>query len=331
MHESDRSRANAPDPVADIIRAAGPRPMPPEAHYEQVFAATHAAWQRQLRRRWQRRWLAAAASVAGLLVTGAIIQLSGTGGQDPVAAIALARGTLEVSIDDGASWRSLDETENLVAGTRVRTNDESMASLALNGGGSIRLANQSQMQLGPSRFELIEGTLYFDSDGRAPDASIEIATTFGVVEDIGTQFEVATARNLFRVRVRTGRVSITRAGDDSEITADGGAEIELAASGAAIERALAADDETWTWVEALAIPPRSDSILNYLNWIARETGKQLVWNSRLAQSRAGSEKLVADLAGYTPREVLNVIAATTNFRFTDPGDGTLVIQRTENP
>lgn len=331
MHEHEGGRANAGDPLAEIIRAAGRRAEPPEAYRDQVYEAAHSAWRKKVDSRRRLRWLAAAASVAGLIVAGAIFQVMTTSNTVPAATIAIARGAIELRIDDVESWQGVAGIQNLAPGAHLRTRGDGRATLALAAGGSLRLNVNTEIIVGRSRYELVSGTLYFDSEGRAPDSPIEIATAFGVVQDIGTQFEVATNRNSVRVRVRSGRVALTDSANNVDIAADAGSEVELAADGIAVQREFSPRDPAWSWAARLALPPSSRSILNYLTWIARETGHRLEFDPRNVERIAETENLIGNLEDHTPEEVLDLIVATTDFRYQTIDDGTIVIHRTEVP
>lgn len=331
MHDSDGSQANTVDPVAKVIRAAGRRQAPPSEHYEQVFRAAREAWRRKLASRCRNRWLAVAASAAIVVAGGTILQMLATEDTVMAARITVAQGPVELRLDDTDLWENVSGNLGLAPGAHLRTRADSRAAIALARGGSLRLDVGTEIIVGVGRYELVSGTLYFDSDGRADSRPLEIATALGVVRDIGTQFEVATSQDLLRVRVRSGRVAITDLPVAVEIEGDAGTEIELSPDGNSIRRAFAPDDEAWTWVQALAVTPSSQSILSYLNWIARETGKRLEFASRYVERRAESELLIGDAQGHSPTQVLELISETSDFTYQLTDDGTILIERIDDP
>ncbi|MGD8340339.1 MAG: FecR family protein [Gammaproteobacteria bacterium] len=328
MYEND---GNTADPLAEIIRAAGRRTEPPQEHRDQVFAAARLAWQRKVRARRRIPRLAVAATIAALLVTGALFQLMMNSHIVPAATIAISQGTIELRMSEAESWQDIAGTQHLAPGTHLRTRGDGGVALALAEGGSLRLNANTEIVLSNSRYELVTGTVYFDSDGRASSAPVEIVTAYGIVQDIGTQFEVATIQNVLRVRVRSGRVAVTDRGSDIDIAANAGSEIELSPGGALVQREFPPTDPAWAWVESLAIPPASHSILSYLTWVARETGNRLAFEPYYVERIAATENLMGDLDDHTPLEVLDLIVATTDFRYETTDDGTIVIHRTDVP
>lgn len=327
MHENDARSGLEPDSLAEIIRAAGPRSAPPPKHYDQVFAATRAAWQRKISSRRRRRWLALAASVAGLVFTGALVQLQLQ--TDPIlaASVAITQGDVEFRIVDSGSWKKAGGELILSPGTHVRTASESRAALMLADGGSLRLDIETEIVVGLEHYELVAGTVYFDSDGRAPAKPLAIATNLGTIRDIGTQFEISSSDARLRVRVRSGRIEITDSPFAIEIAGDAGSEIELSANGNFRQQSFAADDPEWRWAESLALPPTSASIFSYLTWIARETGKRLEFQSRYVELSARNVRLAGDPVGQSPMDIARLIEDTSDFRFDFKNDGTILIER----
>jgi hypothetical protein len=331
MHENDARPGLGSDPLAEIIRAAGPRSAPPTEHYDQVFAATRAAWQRKISSRRRRRWFALAASVAGLAFTGALVQLQLATNTILAASIAITQGDVELRLDDSGSWERISGELNLSPGTHLRTASESRAALMLADGGSLRLDIETEIVIGLDHYELVAGTVYFDSDGRAPAKPLAIATNLGTIRDIGTQFEISSSDERLRVRVRSGRIEITDSPFNIEIAGDAGSEIELSANGNSLQKSFAADDPAWRWAESLALPPTSESIFSYLTWIAHETGKRLEFQSRYVELSARNVRLAGDPAGQSPMDIVRLIEDTSNFRFEFKNDGTILIERRIDP
>lgn len=329
MYESDRREPDT-DPLAEIIRAAGHRPAPPEEHYKQIFAAAHTVWRRKVAGRRRRRWLAVAASIAGVAVTAGVIQGLLPSEPSQAARLALLQGAVEYVPHDSTTWRRVaDPGMVLTAGTRVRTGIGGRAALMLAGGGSLRIDQGTRIVLADPFVELVSGTLYFDSDGRPATAPVEIRTAFGVVRDTGTQFEVRAGPGSMRVRVRTGQIAIVGSPVTDDVVARAGNEIEVMPDREPVERPFAPDDPAWSWAESLAVAPsaQTQSILAWLNWIAHESGKRLEFESRNAELRAQIEDFVGDPKGLTPMQLLGLITATSDFSYELTDDGAILIQR----
>jgi ferric-dicitrate binding protein FerR (iron transport regulator) len=317
------------DPLAEIIRAAGKRRPPPPEHYDEVFAASRSAWRQAIRHRRHRRWLAAAAALLAFPVLGAILWAVKPQSSDESATVAVARGVVEQLMAGSDIWMSLGEGSELGNnGTRIRTGTDGGVALTLAAGGSLRLGANTEIGWTKERLALDAGLLYFDSRGRAPGASIDMATSFGVVRDIGTQFEILATDDRLRVRVRSGLIELrSAAGDDPIRLAD--AEMEVTAAGASRQLPLAPDSEVWAWAEALASAPDDGrhTVFEYLSWIAHEKGKVLTFSSPAAEQRARADYFGGDPTGLTPLELLAVIAATSSFRYEMQDDATILIRR----
>jgi ferric-dicitrate binding protein FerR (iron transport regulator) len=145
-----------------------------------------------------------------------------------------------------------------------------------------------------------------------------IATPFGSVRHVGTQFEASVGDVGLRIRVREGRVMFI---DSSrELVADAGEQVEIARGSDPERTRIAADDPMWQWTEDLAMLEAADvyRLPDVLTWIARETGRELRFADEATQTRAQSVTLY-DLDGLTPRQAIDVLGSATGFayRYTD--------------
>ena len=176
-------------------------------------------------------------------------------------------------------------------------------------GGSLRIATGSIVEVVSShQVRLGRGALYFDSgasaaatpraepEREAPNAaapgggtmpgasSFAVRTAWGVVEEVGTQFEVRVPEGdgggPLRVRVREGEVRVR--GPGLEEAAAGGTELVVGAGGEIQRRTIATTGDEWSWAIAAAPPfEREGRTLGaYLDWVARETG----WTIRFAET-----------------------------------------------
>jgi hypothetical protein len=150
-----------------------------------------------------------------------------------------------------------------------------------------------------------------------------------VIHDIGTQFEARVETDSLRIRVREGEVALQQAPADLELTGTAGEEIEVSAAGNLRTGVIAPDAALWQWAQSLASAPApaSQSILVYLRWIARETGKRLEFELANVELSAQFASFSGDPAGLSPLEVLNHIAATSDFRYQLTEDGAILIGR----
>lgn len=336
MHESERNRSGDSDPLGEIIRAAGRRPEPPPQHYEQVYAAARSAWRGKLSLRRKRRWFALAASLAIVGIAALLSTILVSGRSDPAATLILVRGPVEQFSSAAQVWTAIAaDNEILEPGARLRVGEGGGANLRLTDGGSLRIDADTEVVIETAAVRLAAGRVYFDSAGRVASAPIAVRTTFGVIRDIGTQFEASVRSDSLRLRVREGEIVLQPSTAEAESAAQrefrsaAGQQLEMSVAGEIRSGIIAPDDAAWRWAESLALPPApaSRSVLVYLRWIARETGKRLEFVSVNVELAAGMANFVGDPAGLSPLEVLSHIAATSDFRYQLTEDGAILLER----
>ena len=322
-------RDNA-DLVASLIRAAGRRTEPPEEAYRQVRAAAADAFRRKTAKRHERTWLlwAGAAGIAAFAI-GLMLQWKPpVAERDPIARIERAIGSVEQATGD--VWSPLGEaTVAFTRGTKIRTLAGGIAGLKLAGGTSLRLAADTEIMLDtPPQLYLQRGTIYLDH-AVGTGKGYRIETPAGTARDVGTQFELKVAGKALRLRVREGRVEIDRAGQ--LLAGAAGEQLELDVQGAVTRSSIAATDAAWQWAEAVAPAPDIDgrpaSVL--LAWVARETGRQLHYQSTAVESRATNVILHGNIRHLAPLAALDVMLATTDLEYALVGDTMEVRVRTE--
>ncbi|PYT18437.1 MAG: hypothetical protein DMF51_00040 [Acidobacteria bacterium] len=183
------------DPIALLLRLAGPREAAAQKRSGRVRSEVWAHWRTEVRTVRRRRMifratvaLAAAAAVVVVIARGPWNPnrtFRGAGG--PVASLLRAEGSFRLT-----GGRSLAIGASLLAGSELETGAGGRAALALPGGHSVRLDSETRVRLlsGPA-LQLDRGALYVDSGpGRPRPTAVEIRTEMGLVRDVGTQFEV---------------------------------------------------------------------------------------------------------------------------------------------
>ena len=252
------------DPIATLIRAAGKRQQASPAATARVRAAVESEWRDTVGQRRRTRWTIALGAAAMVIL----------------AIVFIPRRPAQVLpvIETTAAAKSIDwngRTLRLEPGTRVVLVSDNVARLE-------------------------RGTLHFTSTGGSGAA---IATPFGDVRDVGTEFEVRLTSDDVQVRVSEGLVELRGA------TAAAGE--MLTATRTAVAKASA----------NLPIRLEGMRLEDVLSRVAREKGLTLDWHAP-APSRAivlhGSEP-------FSPDEALDAAtaAAGVTARVTD---GRLVIE-----
>jgi len=317
------------DVLARLIGTAGRRTLPPEEDYQRTLVACRATWQRAVRQRARRRWGYALAAAALIGVFGAgILRMSGQG---PVVMGTLSRAEGGVFAASPASgeWHWLTTPGvQMLSGTRLRTDASGGAAVNLGADNSLRLGASTDLLLNAGRrVELLAGRIYFDARGRGGEG-IEIVTRFGTLRDTGTQFEVLATDSELRVRTREGAVTLTPSDHGAVLTCAFSEELRVDTYGRVQRGRIAPHDPQWSWAEALAQPPRGTQLplRQFLEWVVRESGRRLRYDSPDTEARVGRVMLHGTTPNLAPVKALEVTLATTDIDFVLLDDGTILLR-----
>ncbi len=313
------------DLLGRIVRAAGRREAAPPEIRDRVFAAASATLQIKLRARQQRvLWrMAVAAAVLAAVGIGFVTLQSG-----PTMPVALSDqfiGEAAFRGEEGGSWAPLARDRRLQAGSQVRTGRGGRVGLILVQGASLRLDELTEVRLtAPSRVEVLTGTVYVDS--RAAGETIEVVTPVGVTRDVGTQFEVRYRERAQRVRVREGAV-LMQVGT-GEFRGVAGEQFLVSPTGGVQRAAIAPNDGSWEWVQLVArAPDIEDMPLNeLLEWLMRETGRTVRYDSVAVRALTRSTILHGSIRNLAPLPAVQTVLATTDLELEILPDGSLLVK-----
>lgn len=273
------------------------RHRPPSEAQDRVYAAVHASWESMAPqdgattapRTWPQFAVAAAVAV---LAVGALLFSNLSRPAPAIGDIAFASGAYSVS-GGSPGVAAESDTGRLVAGSSVRTSTKGRVFIRLAAGATVRLDGATRATLNADRsIHLHEGRLYIDSHGPASDVSV--TTPHATITRVGTQFEVVARDDALSVAVREGKVNVALAGATLAAQAASGVGEELRFDGARMlsRTAVSASDERWGWTQKSR--PRfahaSHSVYDYLEWFARENGRQLKMSVR-AERVARNQRL----------------------------------------
>jgi ferric-dicitrate binding protein FerR (iron transport regulator) len=322
--------------LATLIGQAGPRHTAPATVTEQVRAAVESEWQQLLllrRQQRQRRWLVA----AGVLI--AAIGVIGFGWQTSKPALQLASDVppvlasisyLPVSHQgSGAqlSEHSMDVYQPVHANELLRTESGRGARMATSTGISLRIATSTQLRwINEHELQLLQGAVYVDSHNNA--AALMIRTPQAQVTHVGTQYQVNTSVSGLIVSVRSGEANIHSAGK-AVLTVRRSEQLRIDADGQSVVAALANDDASWQWVDALTEPfvLENRTVAEFLRWVANETGYQLHYTSPTVQAAADATVLHGKSTRMAPLQAMQMVLATTDMRATVQGTTLVVLQQ----
>jgi len=204
--------------IERLIKLAGSRDMPTPEGMERARLAAQESWSRTLaartaaspRRAWRKPVLGLAIA-AGLAALAVFMwpQRSNTAAPALVAHIATLTGDALLQEDRQESIARV--ALPIHAGSVLATSDGRVA-LAFGDSLSLRIDRQTRLRFDSrEQVTLLSGVLYVDSGGVNAVPALRIVTPAGVVRHVGTQFQVRVSGGMTRVRVREGRVLLTRA------------------------------------------------------------------------------------------------------------------------
>jgi ferric-dicitrate binding protein FerR (iron transport regulator) len=292
---------------------------PPEA--DRVYRNVHRAWSRKGRNARIRQWGFPLAMAASIVVAVVLIRQP-----DPSRAVPGAIGTVARVVGAQAAGQLPESGQEVYPGMAFTTGPEQGISLLLTDNISFRIGENSTIEaVGAHEFRVLQGRVYADTgDLMYRRSNLLVLTPVAAVRDIGTQFAVIVDGNDLEIAVREGRVDVRQDGTVSVAVA--GERMQLDAGGIGTVEALLPHDAYWRWTSSLA--PAFDiegkSLLEFLRWAARETGKRLEFEDqdlRMAAMRVDLHGTVADIP---PIEALQSVMATTTFRFQVDADRILI-------
>jgi ferric-dicitrate binding protein FerR (iron transport regulator) len=305
----------------------------PEA-LERLRSVAEQEWRAQMARRQrlnQRRW-----AFTGMAAAMVLVAVTGIWFVRPAAAPALF-GSLYRA--DGVIDKrgALLGHRTLRAGDLVHAGDELMVGsgpvlIAIAGGGTLRIAARSAVDImSNGEIRLEHGTIYVDMPPLpAVSASIAVSTKAGVIEHVGTEFEVMSDASSVRIRVREGRIRLRGApdalGQVSVVLADAGTEVVATAGAPILQRPVATYGADWLWLAELApsFEIEGQRLMTFLQWVSRESGRRLEFGDAQARETAKRTILHGMIRERSPLDALSNVLETTSLRYELRGDTILV-------
>jgi len=299
------------DSVARLMNLAGLRPDVSADIEARVYDHVRREWRNSLPVSHTRKWAIPLAIAASILLAVSIVR-------SPVTPDGALVGTVAtISSEFGATSAGLTVGDTVSVGDTLTTRDGQLLNIALPNNTSVRLAENTSLQLDDRyRFTLVTGTVYADSGILAsPGSNLEIQTGVGVITDIGTQFLVSFVDDELGVAVREGRVDVTAERDT--YTTRAGDSLMLLAGSPAVMGKIGATDSAWDWTLDVAsdFEVENSSVLNFLEWVSRETGKELIFSSDEIRADAMTTILYGPVSDLKPSEAAVTMLATTKFDY----------------
>lgn len=275
-----------------------------------VYRNVHREWSRTAARSAARRWFVPLAVAASAVLAIVLFMQPAQDITRPVPVGTVVKVT-------GAVGDSQSLGMHVYAGMTLETGGDGGLSIALQHAESLRLDAGSKLVINDGDdFTLLAGRVYVDTgDFMYRNKGVVIDTQFGSVSDVGTQFSVELSPALLDVAVREGRVDVQSGG--RELVAVAGERLQIDEGNNASVGTVQPHDAYWDWVAELApvYDLENRSLLEFLRWVARETGRELVFEDdelRMAAMRTDLHGSVDDI---TPIEAVQAVMSTTSFRY----------------
>ena len=345
---SDKTNQDHPEDRDDetierLLRLAGPRAPIPEDIAERVYDRVHQEWQAAsqqpdgarvyqfVRREWEKdtakrrylRWALPAALAASVVLALTMVL------QPPAPAPGkTAIGTVAKVVGDsrGAALPAIGQT--IYAGDVLATGAGQKLSVLVNDVESLRIDENTTLTfVAKDEFRLESGRMYADTgDFMYRDRGLMIHTALGSVTDVGTQFAVEVAAERLDVAVREGRVDVSHG--TSALVAVAGERLRLVRGDEPRVDTVEPFDPFWGWTAALApgFDIENKSLLDFLRWAARETGRELVFEDNELRMSAMRTDLHGSVQDFEPLEAVESVLATTKFHYRIQADR-IVIER----
>lgn len=340
--DKDTENPQAEATLAKLLQLAGPRAdIPPEADarvYERVlqewqsttgqpdparvYDSVLRTWQQKIAWSRRRRWILPIGVAASAVLAFSLLT-------QPVPEPTIAVATVSKVVGAAGADEAYVPGMTIFAGQVLETAAGEGLSLLLARSESVRVDENTKIRIdAKDRFSLLSGRVYADTGEFVyRDGGLTITTALGDVRDIGTQFSVAIDAEQLDVAVREGRVDVQQAQDTPVAhVAIAGERLLVGKDGSADTFAIAANAEGWNWVAQLAPAFDMDnkSLLDFLKWVARESGMELIFDNNETRASAMRTDLHGSVSNMSPREALEPILSTTTFHYQIEGNRILI-------
>lgn len=277
---------------------------------DKVYAKVHRTWKRDAWRSRIIRWTAPIAVAASAVLVVLLFNRP-----EPAAPRVVA--TVASVIAPTSSSNAYEAGAKVHEGDLITTGAGGGVSLLLARNASLRIDKNTSIRVdSPDHFTLMSGRVYADTGQFIYDnGGLRIDTNFGVVRDVGTQFAVSSTANSMEVAVREGRVEL--ANQSAVHVAKMGERLSLAAGQGASISELDTHDSYWNWIAELtpSFDLTNKSLLDFLTWAARETGRELRFENDESRMFAMRTDVHGSVEGLTPDEALAAILSTTTLSY----------------
>ncbi len=322
----DNNEQLTEEQIEQLLARVGSIPQPPEDMRDRVKAQVEATWQETVQARQARKKYPAfaAAAVITLAIAVGWMNTKEPISQPVIASLDSSQHSIQLSTD-GTQW-SATESPTIVEGAYIQAMET--ASLSLSNTLNVRMKPQTVVQLTSlDELRLISGEIYLDSYDKPDQDRFSVITEFGIAEDIGTQFSVATNNNGWHIQVREGEVLVKD--DSTKLRLEEEERVEINALNEVARQTLPDHHDSWQWVESSrpSYEIEGKTVDTYLNWVARETGRDLQYNTDEAKRSAETTLLHGSISGLTARRSIDAVLPATNFELMTSSENVIIVNK----
>ena len=316
------------DDIARLLKATGAREQLPEnlrASWETQFRAALTQARRDRRRRY---WRAGTGIAAVLLVAvlGWFMRPASTVPGTAEMVVRHVQGHTE-RLDAAGTTARLAPGQPLEPEDLLRTG-AGYAALSY-GDFELRLNRNTHMRLTREGVALLTGEIFVSGDVVPGESGLLVHTPHGDIRDIGTQFTVRLSGADLQATVREGSIELTRDGSRYLVAAqpDSARQVTVTPEGAINLADATARGPEWAWIHraGAGFALEGASALAFLEWVSRETGRELVFTGDAARIYASTTLLRGDIEGMEPEQALSPVLATTDLVAQQPANQKLTI------
>lgn len=314
--------------IERLIKLAGQRDMPSSEGMERARQAAHESWARMLKSREApprsaRSKLLGFALAAGIAAAGVLLWIQRPLPAAPELVARVSTLTGEARIENAGAETAARLTLPIHTGTTLATGDGRVA-ITFGNALSLRVDRQTRLRFDSrDQVTLLAGAIYVDSGGINAVPALRIETPAGAVRHVGTQYQVHVAGDVTLVRVREGRVMLSReSGAPTDIAA--GDELQVSGADVRWRRGLPSFGEAWEWSAGIApaLEIENRPLTEFISWAAREHGWQVRFVDVALQSRAADIRLHGSLDPLDSAAMLERVSLVTGVPL-DVRDGVL--------
>jgi len=305
-----------------LFRNVPVRPHPPEDVEKAAFERFCEDWDTlhagKVRSKRMVYWAMAASVLLVLLIQPLVFK----SGEKAVPTLAVGkvenhRGDVAVLVDEKRMYlKAGNPSFELFPMQSVLTGDGGGLSVQWGDDKTIRVDQNTRINLlSGNEIELVTGRIYVDvppnSGTTGPNGKLSITTRFGTVSHTGTQFMVSANEEELDVKVREGTVTL-KSGKQSLVSHQGEQTV-VDATGAISSSDTSIYGDGWQWTEKLSpgYELEGSTVVDFLTWVHRETGKQVLYESPEALDSAGSTVLHGSV-DLEPMQSLDLVLQTTD-------------------